>query len=352
MARADTAEPRSSEPRTVFELDGNLGCRHCQTILDGANLGDSCPNCGLSVRETVNERLRFVGIDPSTMTVAGDVPCGSCGYNLRTLSVTGRCPECGASVGQFMSIWGLRFSSIDWLRRIRTGILLVVAAMLTQYAGIVGGLLYGTFGALGAVGLFAAVAINLWIVIPLTTAMFCGGIWCATTPEDRWHLHDQTSLSRMASRPLSIFCCPMMVIVLCLFRFGERDIRVLGTFSMPVTIAATAGLAAGLMAFGIWLQGLARRGHSPRLARRTTAAAVLLTTLSILGIAVTRSRVCGSDARLVSGFVFRFLHLPAHLWSKVGSALSLVLLIAYTMATLGLLAHCRLFSRYIRRGDM
>jgi len=31
-------------------------------------------------------------------TVSGDLACGSCGYNLRTLAVAGLCPECGSPV--------------------------------------------------------------------------------------------------------------------------------------------------------------------------------------------------------------------------------------------------------------
>ncbi|HLL87680.1 MAG TPA: hypothetical protein VK324_00090 [Tepidisphaeraceae bacterium] len=35
----------------------------------------------------------------SSAPVSSDVPCGTCGYNLRGLTMAGRCPECGTEVG-------------------------------------------------------------------------------------------------------------------------------------------------------------------------------------------------------------------------------------------------------------
>jgi hypothetical protein len=37
--------------------------------------------------------------------VEGDVPCGRCGYNLRTLAVEGVCPECAALVGESLRLF-------------------------------------------------------------------------------------------------------------------------------------------------------------------------------------------------------------------------------------------------------
>lgn len=349
MLKANLADPASRESEPVFEIDGNPGCRNCRTILKCDEPADTCPACILSTYRTTDDQLRFVGIDPSTMTVADDVPCGSCGYNLRTLPFAGRCPECGAPIRDFMSIRDFRFSSVPWLRRVRRGILLVVAAVLTQYAGIAGGLLYGLFGARSLAGFLGTVAVNLWIVIPVTTAMFCGGVWCATTPEDRWYRHDQQNLARMASRPLSLFCCPMMVIALCVARFGEGQISMLGAFSGPIVTAATAALASGLLAFGVWLHRLAGRGRSPRLARRTLIAAVVLAGLCALAGAAVHHRDFSAGARVVSGLLYWLIRLPRASRPAVGSLFGMAVLIGYTTAILGLLAHYRLFSRYIRR---
>jgi len=36
----------------------------------------------------------------STEIITDDLPCGSCGYNLRSLDASARCPECGQNVGE------------------------------------------------------------------------------------------------------------------------------------------------------------------------------------------------------------------------------------------------------------
>ncbi|MCO6435825.1 MAG: hypothetical protein J5J06_01910 [Phycisphaerae bacterium] len=59
-------------------------------------------------------------IDPN-LTVARDVPCRRCGYNLRGLSPAGRCPECAAPVIVALQPDILAFADPRWLDTLACG---------------------------------------------------------------------------------------------------------------------------------------------------------------------------------------------------------------------------------------
>ena len=64
------------------------------------------------------------------LTVSDDLTCIGCGYDLRTLSVSGACPECGRAVADSTSPTRLRFRSghgVCWTKR---GIAMLAAAIL------------------------------------------------------------------------------------------------------------------------------------------------------------------------------------------------------------------------------
>src|SRR5438876_3717954 len=68
-------------------------------------------------------------------TVATDIACRKCGYNLRGLPISGRCPECGTPVG--LSVKGdlLRFSDPGWLRALRRGVNFIIGAVVVAILG-------------------------------------------------------------------------------------------------------------------------------------------------------------------------------------------------------------------------
>jgi hypothetical protein len=61
---------------------------------------------------------------------ATDVPCLSCGYNLRGLSDSGRCPECGTPIVRSLMGNLLEFSSANYIESLRRGATIVKASIL------------------------------------------------------------------------------------------------------------------------------------------------------------------------------------------------------------------------------
>lgn len=68
--------------------------------------------------------------DSTGDVITGDLPCASCGYNLRTLAVSGRCPECGEPVATSFTSQGFRFRNPMTPSRVRNGIAVIIVAVL------------------------------------------------------------------------------------------------------------------------------------------------------------------------------------------------------------------------------
>ena len=62
---------------------------------------------------------------PPALVVLDDIPCRSCGYNLRTLAHTGFCPECSTPVAASMGGGYLRNADPLFLRRLNAGLKLL-----------------------------------------------------------------------------------------------------------------------------------------------------------------------------------------------------------------------------------
>lgn len=75
-------------------INFDLDCLGCVGSLRGTATHAACPRCQLPVYRT----LALGAIDERQMTVAGNVPCRGCDYNLFSQPVWGRCPECGGPV--------------------------------------------------------------------------------------------------------------------------------------------------------------------------------------------------------------------------------------------------------------
>jgi hypothetical protein len=87
-----------------------------------------CPDCKHPVTETLDlVPGRLLPLD-QPFTLDWDAPCLQCGYNLRTLRTDRQCPECGQPIRTSVGGDRLLFADAIWLRRVRTGITLWLAA--------------------------------------------------------------------------------------------------------------------------------------------------------------------------------------------------------------------------------
>jgi hypothetical protein len=130
-------------------------------------------------------------VAPALTVVVADTPCRKCQYNLRSLSVQGLCPECGTPVG--LSVLGdlLRYSDPEWLHKLRTGVNLIIAAVL--------------FSILGAV-LGAILSFRLHTTLPpvmsglMTGVLYFLGGWFLTMPDPSGLGEDKYGTSRQIIR--------------------------------------------------------------------------------------------------------------------------------------------------------
>jgi ribosomal protein L37E len=65
----------------------------------------------------------------SPATIEGDLLCGRCGYNLRTLKVDGKCPECGVPVARTFRGDSWREADARWRADVSIGIAAITFAV-------------------------------------------------------------------------------------------------------------------------------------------------------------------------------------------------------------------------------
>lgn len=76
---------------------------------------------------------------PSTIPLvegrlAADIPCLTCGYNLRSLAPDNQCPECGSPVDASLRGNYLRFANPDWVATLASGMNWIVASVVISMA--------------------------------------------------------------------------------------------------------------------------------------------------------------------------------------------------------------------------
>ena len=67
-----------------------------------------------------------------------DLPCIGCGYNLRSLPMSGRCPECNSAIESALHHGWLMFADPQWLKRLRGGVTLILWTLLAIVLSYIG----------------------------------------------------------------------------------------------------------------------------------------------------------------------------------------------------------------------
>jgi hypothetical protein len=107
----------------------------------------------------------------SLAPIATDLPCVSCGYNLRGLDPSGRCPECATPIADSMRGDLLRFSNPEWLRKVRWGSRILYWEGIVLVAGTVLTMMVFPMPYPSYVPLLCASAVAYWAVYAVATLL-------------------------------------------------------------------------------------------------------------------------------------------------------------------------------------
>ncbi len=151
--------------------------------------------------------------------VVADLPCGSCGYNLRTLSLGGVCPECARPVRQSMAARFLRCADAAWVRQLARGVLLLIVGVFVFFVGRVFVLtpMPGLFPHAGPIGIPPVVlslvgGLDQFVVLTGIMALAMLALWTLTKPDPA----NPTRTERVSARRLLRACTCLLPVPLVL----------------------------------------------------------------------------------------------------------------------------------------
>lgn len=200
-------------------------------------------------------------------TLATDVECIHCGYNLRGLASDGRCPECGTPV-QFSSQGNLLcYSDPEWVQRLLWGVRLALWTILLWVFLAVAGGIAGVFASLTGPTLLRFVPL-------VTLALQIGGgvvglasLFLVTSQEPRISLTEDPVTLRKVLRTLAVV------------GFASGLVQTLVDMFPASTATQLIGIAAAIVSlvwlvsyFGwfVYMRRFARRIPDEKLAKSTS----------------------------------------------------------------------------------
>ncbi len=194
-------------------------------------------------------------------SIAADVPCCICQYNLRGLSDAGTCPECGNAVAGSTGSDRLLFANRDWLASLRRGLLLVngsIAALLgtVLLAPLIAGMAIraSTTTSGDWVRRFGQTLGDIVLAIGCASAILaCVGLVLTTRREPDPAMNSDPSNGRMLARVAMIAAVLLMLITAFI---SVTPVRIPST---AFGIGYFASLLIAAQAFVAYLKGLARR---------------------------------------------------------------------------------------------
>jgi hypothetical protein len=216
-----------------------------------------------------------------------DLPCLSCGYNLRSLHLLGQCPECGAPIRK--TVEAHIVGSVDWVQRLDRGASYLVSAIGTLLAAagllIVGVSLLGR--SLGELPSQLVVAFLGAFALATALQAVYGLLLLAARDPRRGVRREGLSIRRMTIVVIVLALVAWAVFGVWWLSDPPRGARI-GRGSLIVAIAISVGVLPPLI---LWhLSNLLRRAGSHG---TTIAARVLAGVLPLFVLGVLCGRHCG-----------------------------------------------------------
>ncbi|MCA9295569.1 MAG: hypothetical protein KC983_03610, partial [Phycisphaerales bacterium] len=214
---------------------------------------------------------------------AEDQHCLQCGYALRGQSTAGMCPECGTPVARSMHGDLLRYSQSEYVRLLRIGTMMVIigviaevvhrltSAPLVKILSSTVPVLQSQRGMLESVANLAGVAIAVLIAL---------GWWLLSSPDPALH-HKDTNVN--ARRVVRIFVIIIVVILMVRTMFEFGVMRPPSYASAGLTVLSVVMRGVSFFPAMLYLEKLARRLPSKKLADRTRLYLWLLPVIHIVG---------------------------------------------------------------------
>lgn len=244
--------------------------------------------------------------------LAEDVTCRSCGYNLRGLSLEGACPECRVSVAQSVRGDFLQFSDPVWVGRLARGVKWMIIGVFATIIGTVAivfiGVLGATFAASGTVAMSTAAQAATMAVAVVEAAILVIGYWLVTSPDpgaaDREKVMNVRNIARYG-----MIIASLQAILQAVQQSNMRGMTLPGassSFSMAMTIGAAmlvVFMVIGLIAAGamfIWFRTLALRIPRVGLARQTRIVMYGYMVALMVTIAMQMTIVIGGPGVLIA----------------------------------------------------
>lgn len=218
---------------------------------DGTSLSPECP-----------AMLPGIAVD-SQGSLAEDIPCRRCGYNLRGLAPAGTCPECGTPVGRSLIGDLLRYCDPRWVTQVSEGMSVLMLAVM---AALVGGCVLGI--ALGAANAFSGPVFTgqglahqgLRILVAVLALL---GAWRCTLPEPGRPTTERDPRSRRLAGAFLVAALGLLV-------FEAVISQGLPVSARSVLGSVQSGVAAcGYVALLAYAQTLAMRIPDEQLTRQT-----------------------------------------------------------------------------------
>ena len=201
-------------------------------------------------------RIGSAGGAETAGAIESDLPCHSCGYNLRGLSLDGRCPECNLEVATSARGDLLRYADPTWMRKLADGAEYMVWGAAAMVAGLV--------------------------LIPVGGLIVLYSVWLITAPEPNVMIEGGGKTRRAVVRTGFAVSASVFGVAIALLL---TDVLALGAFLQAAFLANAATLA-GWAALASHVVRLAERVPSVALASRLRVLGWLIVTILLAVAAV------------------------------------------------------------------